>query len=396
MVRKTVRYYLLLSLLYRFANTCFAATYVTFLMSRGGLNLFQVNMVNFIFFATMFVTEIPTGAVADCFGRKLSFLISCSINCVSLVVYALSHNFTGFATAEAMGAVGSTFSSGAFQAWAVDSLNHYGYQEDFGKLFARQNQLGNLVGMAAAIIGAHLATINPALPWFLSAAFVFATGVVAVFVMREDYREKSSVDLAGSIRDFGRKFVVSAQTIRVGGPVTLMMLLGVVYSVGVQAPNMQWQPYFIKHLASKAELGYLWAGVSLAIIFGSQFSAMMRRGPRFERTALIVTQVSTGLFIALAGIQSPWVLSILFYLLHEAGRGLFSPLKDAYLNDAIRKEERATLLSCGSISNHVGSMVGLVLSGLAANRFSIGPTWIVSGIFMITGTLVASRIKKCK
>ncbi|MEI8060942.1 MAG: MFS transporter [Candidatus Berkelbacteria bacterium] len=394
MAKKTVRYYLLLSLLYRFSNTCFAATYVTFLMSRGGLNLFQVNMVNFIFFATMFLTEIPTGAVADCFGRKLSFLISCSINCVSLLVYALSHTFTGFATAEAMGAVGSTFSSGAFQAWVVDSLNHHGYQEDFGKLFARQNQLGNLVGMGAAIIGAHLATINPAFPWFLSAAFVFATGVVAIFVMREDYREKSSINLLATAKEFGRKFVVSAQTIRAGGPVTLMMLLGLVYSIGVQAPNMQWQPYFRKHFASEAELGYLWAGVSLAIIIGSQMSAMMRRGPAFERLALIGTQVSIGLFIALAGIQSPWMLSVLFYLIHEAGRGMFSPLKDAYLNDAIQKEERATLLSCGSISSHIGSMVGLVMSGLMANRLSIAPTWIVSGIFLVVGTLAVSRIKR--
>jgi MFS family permease len=82
--------------------------------------------------------------------------------------------------------------------------------------------------------------------------------------------------------------------------------------------------------------------------------------------------------------------------LHEVGRGLFAPLRDAYVNDSIPEGERATLLSCGSLPSHFGAMIGLLISGAVALRFQVGPTWIASGAVMIVLTLVVSQIKKRK
>lgn len=396
MIKKVVRQYFLLSLLNSFAHSCFTATYVTFLMSRGELNLFQIGLVNFVFFATMFLMEIPTGAFADCFGRKTSYLVSCGLSVIALTRYATAHNFSGFITAEAIGAVSATFCSGAYQAWIVSSLDHHGYCEDKSKIFAREAQLTKIVGMISGVLGARIAVINPTYPWWVGAVGAGITGIVALIIMREDYRQQFRPSLKWMAHSFTSKFRASIATIRQGGAITLVMLLGLVLSVTIQAPNMQWQPWFRSHLKSDAELGYIWAAMSIAMMLGAQLVAMLRRGPKFERLALVGVQVAIGLFIICAGAASPWLLSFGFFLLHEIGRGLFAPLRDAYVNDSIPEEHRATLLSCGSIPSHLGAMAGLLISGAVALRFHVGPTWIASGLAMVVLTLIVSRIHKRK
>jgi MFS family permease len=363
-------------------------------MTRGDLNLFQIGLVNFVFFATMFLMEIPTGAFADCFGRKTSYVLSCGISVIALSVYATSHNFVGFITAEALGAISATFCSGAYQAWIVSSLDHHGYDEDKSAIFARESQLTRIVGIVSGVLGAQLAAINPTYPWWLGAAGAFVTGTVALIIMREDYRKHEKPDIRLVVSEFTLKFRASVQTIRQGGPIALVMLLGIVFSLTIQAPNMQWQPHFRKNLGSDAELGYVWAAISIALILGAQLVSKLRRGPKFERYALIGIQLTIGLLLAFAGGSSPWILSLGFFLLHEIGRGLFAPLRDAFVNDSIPESERATLLSCGSLPSHFGAMIGLLISGAVALRFHVGPTWIACGLAMIVLTLIVSRIRK--
>src|SRR3989344_2436009 len=110
-MKETVRHYLLLRAVSQFGVSFISAFYVTFLITKG-LNLFQVNMVNFFFFTTLFICEIPTGAFADVFGRKLSYVISYALFSIGMVMYGLADSFWGFVLAEVIAAVGATFASG--------------------------------------------------------------------------------------------------------------------------------------------------------------------------------------------------------------------------------------------------------------------------------------------
>ena len=183
--RKTVGYYLLLRTVSAFGISLIAATYVTFLMGRG-LNLFQVNLVNFAFYGTLFIFEIPTGAFADIFGRKWSFVLSCILFSVGMFLYAAAHSFWGFVVAESVAAIGATFASGAFQAWLVDRLRHQGYSGPLGKIFAREQQIRNGVGIVAAMLGAYAAERNSSLPWFCGGCMFLMAGTLAVIYMKEE------------------------------------------------------------------------------------------------------------------------------------------------------------------------------------------------------------------
>ena len=145
MQAKIIRQYYLFSFLHSTIGIqIVSAVYVTFLM-KNGLNLFQVNLVNAIFFTTLFICEIPTGAFADIFGRKSSYMVSAILMSLSMFVYGSSSSFLGFVSAEMITAFGMTFRTGAFQAWLVDSLKHQGYEGSFNKIFG-PSSLYNPIG----------------------------------------------------------------------------------------------------------------------------------------------------------------------------------------------------------------------------------------------------------
>lgn len=116
MQNKTINQYIVLSALSSVAGLSFqTAIYVTFLM-KNGLNLFEVNLVNTCYFITLLVCEIPTGAFADIFGRKASFVLACALMSFSMFIYGCSNTLSGFILAEVTCAIGRTFRNGAFQA----------------------------------------------------------------------------------------------------------------------------------------------------------------------------------------------------------------------------------------------------------------------------------------
>ena len=99
MQKRIISQYYILSCLFNAGGTqVISAIYVTFLI-KNGLSLLEVNLVNMSFFLTLFICEIPTGAFADIFGRKKSFVLACVLMCLSMFVYGCFRRCPWFATA---------------------------------------------------------------------------------------------------------------------------------------------------------------------------------------------------------------------------------------------------------------------------------------------------------
>ncbi len=394
MIKKTIKQYLVLNAISSFAMGTIAAVYVTFLTSHG-LNLFEVNMVNFVFFATLFICEIPTGAFADIFGRKTSFVLSCLILSAGTFIYAFSKSFWGFALAEFVSAIGKTFASGAFQAWLVDSLKHHGHTEPLNRVFSKVRVVGQSAGIISALIGASLADIRADLPWILMGVLELIAGITAFFWLKEDYfvKKKFSIRLGLSAMketvqqsiEFGMKNKV----------VRFLLVAGIIQMFSVQAVNMQWQPYFVKYLVEKKLLGFLWVGMVVGIMIGSSLAGKLLCLVKNEKAALIICQVLTGVGITLVTIL-PFPVGIVMFILHEIPRGMYAPLKDKFLQDSIPSSARATITSFESISPHLGATIGLFTSGFLADKFGIQSAWVTSGLFLVVMTLLFSRNRSKK
>lgn len=382
MIKSTIRQYYILLALSQAGIGIIAATYVTFLLSRG-LNLFEVNLVNVAFFVTLFLCEIPTGAFADVFGRKMSYVLSCTLFAVSMFVYASSESLSGFILAEVIGAIGATFASGAFDAWLVDTLKHHGYSDSIGPIFSRKTQIKYGVLLVVAIAGAFIADISIVLPWIVGGCLFSLSTLFALFTMKEEYFERKKLSFRTGLTALKDTVRASIEYGIRNSNVRFVMMMTLVLAFAVMAPNMQWQPYFKNWLPDQTSMGFIFAGVSLSIVLGGWIAPKILSRITDERTALVVclAVIGGGMLGSVAFIALPPV--VFFFLLHEVGRGAFDPIKQAYLHDNIPSKERATVVSFESIAHHLGGIVGLLVSGLLAQHGSIELAWIVSGMSLI-------------
>ena len=387
MHQKIIRHYYILSCLFNIGgNGIISAIYVTFLI-KNGLNLFEVNLVNATFFFTLFICEIPTGAFADIFGRKTSFIIACGLLSVSMFIYGASHTFWGFVCAEILGAISKTFKSGAFQAWLVDSLKHHGYEGAFSQIFARENLIVQIGGGLGAITGSYLAVQNFSLPWFAGGVLMVLVTITAQLTMKEEYFVRTLFSWKKGLCSMRDIAVKSVQYGRHHKAVRFILIITFIQIFAVQALNMYWQPLFNSHGLAEINYGFVFNGMMLSLAIGAFIISRMYTKGR-EKAIILSSQVVIGITVIIMAFATNLPIAITLFLLHEIGRGFWNPLKDSYLQERIPSSERATITSFCSIAPHIGGAIGLLLSGFTAEYFGIPASWIMSGSILIVGSLL--------
>ena len=149
------------------------------------LNLFEIAALAAIFEGSIVLFELPTGLVADLYGRKLSVVLSFFVIGAAGVIFRLSTIFWALAVAEIVQGLGETLKSGAFEAWVVDSLKEEGQDQEIRGVFARGvrfERIGYLLGLVAGgYLGAHQITAI----WYPFILGHLLCAAIAISLMRE-------------------------------------------------------------------------------------------------------------------------------------------------------------------------------------------------------------------
>src|SRR5918996_770839 len=131
----------------------------TIFLLDAGLSNLEAFAANAFFTAGMVVFEIPTGIVADMWGRRTSFLLGTITLAVTTVLYVLLWEieaaFALWAVVSLFLGLGFTFFSGATEAWLVDALDATGFEGQLESVLAR-GQVITGVGMLTGSIGGGL------------------------------------------------------------------------------------------------------------------------------------------------------------------------------------------------------------------------------------------------
>lgn len=340
---------------------------------------------------------MPTGAYADLKGRKNAFVISCFCFSIACLTYYLSSSFWMFVLAEIIASMYFAFYSGALESWVVDSLKFHGYKGDLKKLFQEKlfkkelqaTQAGIILGV---VIGGYLATYDLALPWLLSSIATALIGIVCIFVMEENgHIEKSakiSFNLIKSVISESIEYGVKNKT------VLYIICFSMIFAFICQPLNMQWQILFKENFKlNTAHLSFIFVGLSLTMFTSSYFSVWFLRIFKNEKQAIILSQVITAIGILFAAKSELFLIVLLSFLTHEFGRGIYQPLKKAYIHHRIPSEKRNTIVSFDSMVSKFGAFLGLIISGYIAKNYSISAAWVFSGLVLLISIPVFLKLK---
>lgn len=372
------------SYLYRFLMDfqLWLPIWVVYLQVKRGLSLTQITLLDTPFLLLIVFAEVPTGAIADRFGRRYSLMLGSGLFAVAIFIFGVADNYLVILASYTAWGLGVTFQSGADTAILYDSLKNVGREDDFQKINSRMWALKSLAALLAILIGAPIAqATNFTFPIILSAG-IAVLGVPVAFLMHEprhaaaESHEEYLSTLVNGLRETWDQPVLRYIILYSG------ILLAATFT-----PQVFQQPFLKHHGVSIADLGLWQAPVRVCGILASLFaykfvSRVGQRGAFFALPAMLIV-----CNFALAGIDHSWIA--VSFLGMGAVAGMQSPALATYINKRIPSERRATILSVQSV---VGNFIlaGMnPIAGIVADTFGLRAVFL---LFAVLTLLVATPI----
>lgn len=173
------------------------ASWVALLAARG-FSLLEIGVLESIFHMVSMCFEIPSGAVADVFGRKKTLLMSWCVCFLSNILMIFSEGFWSVALAIGFSAFSYNLSSGTREALAYDSLKYAGQEASYDHYastdmvaFRLSRSTATLCAGLALILGYQMAyTVDLV---FCTGAILLTYGLIEVGVQGQEKEKKEGV-----------------------------------------------------------------------------------------------------------------------------------------------------------------------------------------------------------
>jgi MFS family permease len=386
--RRVQRVYLVLLLLHTLAASFIWGINTLFLLDAGLTNA-QAFAANAFFTAGLVLFEVPTGVVADMRGRRLSYLLGTLTLAVSTLLYLLmwriSAPFWAWAVSSALLGLGFTFFSGAVQAWLVDALKAHGYEGALDPVFARGEIVEGVAMLGGSVLGGYVAQVtNLGVPYVLRAAALALSFATAFLLMRDvGFTPKRD---GGALRQ--AKSVVSG-AIRYGfaKPPVRWVMIASAFTDGVSIYGFYaMQPYLLELYGDPKAYGI--AGLSAAIVGGAQIAggvlvARLSRVVTRRTTLLLAAVLASGLTLVLIGLVPRFPVAVTLLVVWGLLFATVSPVRQAYLNDQIPSEQRATGLSFDSLMGSGGGVIAQPILGKTADIWGYPASYLAAATIQL-------------
>ncbi len=360
---------------------------VPFFREWGRLSYTAILLLQAWFMLLNFLLEVPTGGIADRFGRRTSITLGCLLMAVASLVYGSLPSLAIFALGEAVFAVALTLVSGADEALVYDSLKALGREHEATRIIARLESV-KLTGIfGGALLGALLASrLDVRAPMLLQAIPMGLAGFVA-WRLHEPPRGTTPGAarrggylrlLSGGLEHFRREPELRALAVDQVANVAVAWLVLWLY-----------QPQLMRVGMPLAAFGVVHAAMGLGqVILLSRLSTAERLAGGSVRLLRLTALVPALAFLGLAATTHTGLSVTLIILAATAGLGR-PPLFSAALNSRIPSEQRATVLSAVSASRMLAIGLLYPLVGVGLDR-SLPVTLALVGLLGLAAAALAS------
>jgi MFS family permease len=357
----------------------------TIFLLDAGLSNLQAFAANAFFTAGMVLFEVPTGVVADMWGRRASFLLGTLTLAVTTALYVLLWQlrapFWQWAVVSLLLGLGFTFFSGATEAWLVDALNATGYTGSLERVFGRGQVIGGAAMLVGSVAGGYIAQATSlGAPFVLRAVVLLVMFVLAAFLMRD-----IGFTPARDGRPFAQIKIITSNSIEYGWrvPAVKYLMLAAPFTGGVSIYVFYaLQPYLLDLYGDSQAYGI--AGLVAAITAGAQIVGGLLvarvRGLFRRRTSALLAVEGVGALaiVGLGLIANFWAalaLIVVWGLLSASAL----PIRQAYLNGLIPSQQRATILSFDSLMSSAGGVAAQPALGRSADVWGYPASFVISG-----------------
>ena len=368
----------------------FGAVAVPFYLHRVGLDYTRMFLLETVFSFGMIVLEIPTGVIADRWGRKLSLVLGSCFFGAGFLLFGIYTSYFILVLAEIICALGMTLLSGADRAILYEVLKRESEEARAGAVMARYDSLGTAAMFLAfpagsLFVGSKLVPYKTALGLvFVATAVAIAiSGLIILFVKEGVYEKSRANPFRQGFEGF--RYIFDHPKLRV---FSLNYAL-----ISSMTFFMFW---FYQSLLLENRFPVSWQGFIAA---GFNFTAMLLLllTPVAEkrvgiRNTLLLSSILPGiLYVGVSVI--PGIFMALVAIFGVTNLKMFrAPMLNALMNQQIGNSNRATVLSGVSMIERIATTLLYPLAGVLTD-ISLKMTFLAIGVITI-GLSILLRVEE--
>lgn len=361
----------------------------TLFLLNAGLNNLEAFAANAFFTAGQVLFEVPTGVVADYWGRRISYLLGAVTLIISTLFYVffwyMAAPFWMWGVISIFMGLGFTFFSGATEAWLIDAIVDSQYKGSMEPIFAKGQVATGAAMLLGSVAGGIIAQMtNLGIPYVLRGLLLLITFIFAFCFMKdlgftplrpEHFLPEVKKLFTQSI-DYGFK----------KRPVRWLMLSTPFTAGAAFYAFYALQPYLLELYGNPKAYtiaGLAAAGVAGAQIVGGLIAPTILKFFK-QRTTILFSSIcicSLGFF--LLGIFANFYLAIIFVSLWAISSAISTPVFLTLMNELIPSQQRATILSFNNMIGSSGGVVAQPMLGRAADLYGYAATYLMTAVMTL-------------
>jgi MFS family permease len=346
-----------------------------------------IGVIELVAYTSSFIFEIPTGAIADFFGKKKTLMAAFFITGLNALIMGAAQNYSMLLISVVLAGLGHALFSGTHHAFIYDSLKSLGREDEYDSILSKLTSIG-LVSMAvASVVGGVAYTLLPGLPFYLL-ALTCLIALIASFYFTEPPIDTDHF----SFKEFMTKTSIGFSVLKksmMNKPLLSILFASsvAVIVIGASLDNA----LAIYYGLSEATMGALFAVAILAGAVGNFFYERLKNNIGFSALAWLTAGILLG-----SALIAPFV-GMLFGSLAILARFVVYQWPEiqasTVVNESVSSNSRATALSTFSMLSRLPYVLTAVLIGISIERYNAAWTTAgVGGLVLLFGVLLTMGV----
>ncbi len=350
--------------------------WLLFLLVVKDFSLFEVGLLEMVFHLTSLSMEVPTGVIADVFGRKISRLLGIFSYFIYIFIMVFSGNFTVILIGFIFCGLSFTFESGSGEALVYDSLKLMGEEDKFMKVNGMKEVIYQVAGAISLVVSGYIISVSFNLAWYLTLGF-YLLAMIVIMLMRETPMLEKAKNL-NLKKLLYNQYVVSTRVVFKNKRLLYLTIIGAM----VGAPITTLYLYLPEHLDSLGytylQMGLLLGAHSAFAAIGGYYAHLLEK--RYKERKILY-------FVPLFMVISFWLVLIdgaiiIPFILLGFFDSVFYVVLGDYINRIVPSEIRATALSYGGMMFSFVMVIIFPLVGLIAQLSDLRTGYLVLAIII--------------
>lgn len=359
----------------------YSAFYVLYFRELG-FSLLQIGAFISVGSLAGILFEIPTGAIADIYGRKFSSLLGTFLMGITIFLMFFFTNFYILLMLFFFLAVFYTFISGAEEAWTIDLLKSKRKKNLVDEFYVKDSSITNLSMFIAGIIGALIvAKFGLRSIWPVTGISIILMGITLSFGKEHFIRKKQHV------KEYTKRFFKQTKdsykySLR-NKAISLILFASFFWAISFGfSSDILWIP-LLKNFGLKNYLfGFIFSATFALGIFSPFLARKLSRKTKGKKQFLIYILGFMCLLSFSVFFINSLIPLLLIYLVYLSCFDFFGPINRPFFQRFIPSKMRATITS---FRQFIFSLTGIfipLLIGFLGDK--IGPKFVIPlGIFVL-------------